>query len=271
MRRVVEMKRWTCLLAGTAALSVACGGARPGPAEPSTGPAPGQAAAPSGDAEALFADLEARLLAAESVRLHAVITSEGAIESALSGDVVVGGPRQASLSFAGTFSGRLVRPHLICDGSILRAGDRAEPFAEAAPEALAEGLLLGLTRMGLLHNLARLSEGEPPDRTDGTAREWVTVSDLALGEEQELDGVRARPLTFAIAVAGRPVADAALWLDPETGLPRQRWQTVRFEEGEMRVVERYGRFELGGPVDPSTFDVLADLPESAPAGEPATP
>jgi len=215
--------------------------------------------------EALTA-LEERLLGASSLRIRASITSEGAVASSLEGTLLLADPDRASLDFEGTFEGEAASPHLISDGSILRGGQQHEPFAEAVPDHLHEGLLIGLTRMGLLHNLATLCGGEAPDHTDGTVREWVTWVDAAYGEPEEVGGVRARPITFVVTVDGEPRAEAALWFDETTGLPVERWQTVRFDEGEMRVVERYESFELDVEVEPAEFDVMSGLP-GGPGGE----
>ena len=38
--------------------------------------------------------------------------------------------------------------------------------------------------------------------------------------------------------------NARLWLDQASGLPRRRQLTVRFGTAEMKVLERYTRFEV---------------------------
>lgn len=93
-------------------------------------------------------------------------------------------------------------------------------------------MLIGLTRMGILHNLARLIAEAAPDHADSGVREWATVDDFAADPEDPA------ALSFAITVAGTPAATARLQLDA-AGLPLLRQQTVRFPGGEMRVTERY--------------------------------
>jgi hypothetical protein len=90
--------------------------------------------------------------------------------------------------------------------------------------------------MGVLHNLARLVSGAPPDRVDGTVRSWVELEDIEWSEEvseEGLEGVR-----FRIIVSGEPAGRATVWLD-EDGTLMGRDQVVEFPGGDMRVRERY--------------------------------
>jgi hypothetical protein len=90
--------------------------------------------------------------------------------------------------------------------------------------------------MGILHNLARLTAGAAPDRTDGTVRSWVEAV-----EPVWYDGtpeVGAHGVSFGIRVAGQTSGRATLCLDAEGG-PLGPDQVVEFPGGEMRVRERY--------------------------------
>ena len=49
----------------------------------------------------------------------------------------------------------------------------------ATPPALNEAIVIGLTRMGHLHNIAVLTGGLPPDHSDGGAADWVRVANFA--------------------------------------------------------------------------------------------
>ena len=196
-----------------------------------SGPAPAEA----------FAQLETRLLRANSLSLDFHITAEGALAADLQGKLRVGSatprPYNMLLSVWGEFSGEQVSAVLSASdaGMALGAGD--ELMGEPRPEHLAEALLIGLARMGILHNLARLIADAAPDHADGGVREWVTVGDFAADPED------SAAYTFAITVAGTPAATARLELDA-AGLPRLRQQTVVFPGGEMRVTERYSAFTL---------------------------
>jgi hypothetical protein len=120
------------------------------------------------------------------------------------------------------------------------------------PSDLRAGLLLGLTRMGWLHNVAMLSAGGWPDATDGRADDFVRAVNVMTGEELEVEGRTQRALTFGIEVRGQIAATAVLWIDSETGVPIERWQKVQLPNGEMHVVETYETFSL----DPSDLSGL---------------
>ena len=210
-------------------------------------PAPGRADAPA-DPRALFDALEQRLLRSERVHVELTVTSDAVFPSDLAGTLALGPGHAVALVFAGTFGEDAQEIELSASDATmaLRAGG-ADGFRQETPPALREGLLIGLTRMGLLHNMAMLIAGQPPDRTDGTVRDWVQVSGFATGPTAAVEGRSARPVRFDIAVSGQPVGEATLWLDTQTGLPVARDQMVRFPDGEMRVRERYLRFDVAAP------------------------
>lgn len=192
---------------------------------------------PPEEPPARYASVEQRLLDAESVSLAFHVTSEGAFAADLEGTLHTSADR-TELIATGTFGGGPVDVGLQADGTGYRFGSATAPTNAPRPAALEEALLVGLMRMGVLHNLAMLTAGQGADHAEGGVREWVVVdgfADAATG-----DGVR-----FDITVAGIPSGSATLLLD-ERGLPRERTQVVQFPSGEMRVVERYTRVETTG-------------------------
>jgi hypothetical protein len=89
--------------------------------------------------------------------------------------------------------------------------------------------------MGLLHNVAILNSGVPPDRSEGSVREWITTDNytlLPLGE-------RETGIGFQMRIEERIVGRATLVFDRETGLAVRRDQTVLFSNGKMEVKEYY--------------------------------
>lgn len=103
--------------------------------------------------------------------------------------------------------------------------------------------------MGVLHNLAMLVGGAPPDHAAGGVEDWVQTVDhrrpVPSGPPPGPDG---EAVTFGLVVGGEPSGTATLWLD-DRGVPVRREQTVEFPEGVMRVVERYevlGSVPAGG-------------------------
>ena len=126
----------------------------------------------------------------------------------------------------------------------MQGGSLDKTFDQPAPPQLHQAICYGFTRMGTLHNLARLSFGSPPDHAEGGAAEWVTVSGFTWGEPGRLHGRPATALQFRIAVAGSRDHEATLWLDEETGRPLRRRQTTNFADGPMFVDERYPEFDI---------------------------
>lgn len=192
---------------------------------------------PAGDAAAAFARLETRLVDASAVRLAFDVVSEGAVESALRGTLAIDGDGRVQLLASGTFGGQPVELRVSSDGRTYTYGNANGSRTEDAPPHLEEALLVGLTRMGVLHNLAMLTAGSPPDRANGEIREWVRARDVGW------NGDAPPAVEFAIEVSGTRVGNATLALDPRGG-PLLRHQTVQFPEGEMRVVERYSDVEI---------------------------
>ena len=183
-----------------------------------------------------FSDLERRLLAARSVRLDYHVTAEGAFEADIQGtlDIAVDG---TSLTGSGHFGGQPVDLMLRTEGDEYVYGNGADRTTAVTPPALTEALIVGLTRMGILHNLARLTAGAAPDHADGGVGDWVTVDGFELEPESSA-------LRFDLTVAGQPSGSASLEIGPEGG-PVGRRQTVSFPSGEMRVVERYSGVAIG--------------------------
>ena len=198
------------------------------------------------DAATDFALIEERLLSLGTVYLDFQVSFEGVVNSHIEGTLVLQSGQAARLAAGGTFDDRPVSLRLESDGSQISGGSASGDFQEPTPRALREGLVLGLTRMGLLHNLAKLSSGLPPDATDGTARLWVKPTDIRRGKAQVGPDRTLLPFHFGILVSGRPSGEATLWVDADTFLPVRREQTVIFPEGEMRVVERYPLVDVGG-------------------------
>lgn len=206
-----------------AVLLAACGGSE----TKAENPKPDEAAA-------TFDALEDRLLKSSYLELTGRIESTGAVVSSLEGSLIIDGDR-VLLGFGGSFAGNPVTIELSSDGTTMTGGSGTLSFEVETPPALKEGLLIGVTRMGILHNLAVLASGNPPQATYGEAPTWVTVSDVTGGEHS---------LGFGVVVDGKPSATAKLTLNTETGLPAKREQTVRFPESDMQVVEDYEKFEV---------------------------
>lgn len=172
------------------------------------------AAACSGDcrAQALFQTMERRLLARMPAQLEVVSHAEGAVQADATTQVSVGPATR--LHAQGTFLGKPFQ----------------KSFDQPTTPGLRDAVLLGLTRMGLLHNVANLSQDLPPEHADGTLRDWLQVAKF----RRVKGGV-----AFSVLLDGKDVGPVTLLIDARSKLPRKRTQVVHFPGADMNVTETY--------------------------------
>jgi hypothetical protein len=182
--------------------------------------------------------MEQALLATPNLALAAELKAEGALFASIDAKLRVS-QAASELTIQGTFADQPVDTRLSATEDTLQVG-QGRPVTR--PAALQEALVLGLTRMGLMHNVARLTGSGLPDHAHGGLRTWLETKEHALGASGEHEGRPARAISFAIFVEGKRSAEATLWLDPETLRPLERKTVVHFEQGDMHVLERY-RFD----------------------------
>lgn len=196
-----------------------------------------------GAAQVALADLEARLLAATALDLRFKVHADGAFTASLEGTLRLEGS-QVELEAGGTFGDAAAALSLVADGTVMQGGNSGRQFRQTQPGALLDALLIGWTRMGVLHNLARLTGALAPDHASGGVREWVEARNIraALPAQPGRTGIQ-----FEVHVDGTHAGDATFWLDAVTGLPVERLQVVRFPGGEMRVREEYEVTGIVGP------------------------
>lgn len=183
-----------------------------------------------------FAELEDSLLRRPESRIGFRITADGAFTADLEGELYIGTGNEITLDSRGTFGADSVSLSLTAADGRLIGGNGGRTFEEPVPADLREAIVIGLTRMGLLHNLARLVSGSPPDRADGGVRRWVKAAEFDWSAPDSVIG--GPSLSFQVRVDEQPAGDAVLWIDAQ-GRPVAREQTVRFPDGEMRVREEY--------------------------------
>ena len=176
-----------------------------------------------------LAAAEAALLATSAWRVDATIRATGAVAADLTATVIVARGNRVRIETAGTFAG--------APGAMTWKSDGARTSTGAAtPADTALAVTLGATRMGLLHNVARLLGGEAlPDHADGGADAWVRpVDPRPLGDGQ---------VGFGLEVDGAAVADVTVGLVAPGPTLTARRITVHFDGGDMTVDETY-RFQL---------------------------
>lgn len=211
---------------------VACGG------PPSVTQMPPTPAGPRlrTDSEERILALEERMRGASRVELAFEISSTGAVETALAGNLVWARGDQIELEATGTFMGAPQDLAWRGDAEALATFvDGEQAWQGPRPAALIDAVVVGFTRQGLLHNLAVLTTGGPPDRADGFAGDWLTIHDVEATAEDSV--------VFGIRYEGESVGVGELFFDAD-GVPTERRQTVYFPEGAMEVVERYPSFTI---------------------------
>ena len=180
------------------------------------------AAACSGDcrAQSLFQTMERKLRSAQPLQLEVDSHAEGAVKADATSDVSVG---------------PMTRVH--ARGSFMGAPFEKDFDQQTTPE-LRDALVLGLSRMGLLHNVVNLSQGNGIDHAAGGAREWL--------EPVKFRRVKGG-VAYVLRVDGKETGEATLLIDAKTQRPKKRNLTVHFPNGDMRVTETYRFPKLQAP------------------------
>lgn len=186
--------------------------------------------APSTASSNPFEQLEQHILDSEGINLAFEISSEGAAKSALTGRLALCQGNKIMIQSSGELFGQPVKNSLQSDGLVMKLNRQQKIL----PPKLNEAVVIGLLRMGLLHNLARLGGNLAPDHAGGGVADWVQVPVVR---------VNSGNLYFDILVAGARAGRAELVLSDD-GLPLTRVQKVYFGSEEMSVTESYTDFTL---------------------------
>lgn len=187
----------------------------------------------AGDPIAAFGGLEEQLGAARRVEITTQIQSVGYFQADLTATYDIERELKVSIAVEGTVAGSPV------SASWTSHDIRDDRDTDIQSPVWADAVLIGITRMGALHNLARILEKQDPDHGNGDVRTWVEVDQIVWKGDEP----RTQTLEFDIIVSGIPSAEGELTLDTR-GLPLRREQLVSFDGVAMRVVEHYDRFEL---------------------------
>ncbi len=171
------------------------------------------AAACSGDcrAQALFQTMERKLLSAQPLQLEVESHASGAVKADATSELSVGPATRVHTK--GSFMG----------------APFARDFDEPTTADLRDAVVIGLSRMGLLHNVVNLSQGGGIDHGGGGARDWLEAVDF----KRVKGGV-----AYALRVSGKQTAEATLLIDRQQR-PLKRDMIVHFPNGSMHVIETY--------------------------------
>ena len=172
--------------------------------------------------------LEARLLSSP-LTFEFQINSSGAVVSDIKGRFHYCEDR-LTIDVDGQLFAEPVRLRMRADGMSLSLNGTSMPM----PGHLREAVMIGFVRLGLLHNIIRLSGNLIPDHGEGGVRDWVDIP--VVGQNRDL-------VFFDIFVSNTKAAHAELRLD-DKHLPRSRHQTMYFGGDEMLVTENYAVMTL---------------------------
>jgi hypothetical protein len=182
------------------------------------------------DPVAVLGELEARLLGASEVVIEANARADGVLSAQVEGTIRVVRDGVSTIEVDGSMQ----------QMKLSNTWSSEKPVDEAArdtqPGVWADSLLLGATRMGVMHNWAMVLGKLDPSTYHGDMASYVEVVDIDWkGDPSE------RTIGFRIVAGGVESGSAALTLD-ENGLPKSRAQVVYFQEGDMSVLEQYSSF-----------------------------
>jgi hypothetical protein len=96
---------------------------------------------------------------------------------------------------------------------------------------LRDAVLLGMTRMGLLHNIVLLSRDRPPANIEGHIRESLTAHDFSKAP--------GGGIAYKLRVGNREMGDAVVKINSKSHYPMSRQFTAHLDNGDMHVSETY--------------------------------
>jgi hypothetical protein len=187
----------------------------------------------------VWPQLEARLFYRVPLRLRFEVTAEGVLAADLTGTLERVADGQITITANGDFAGENQRLGLASDGANMWIGAGEAITNQRTPAELDEAVIVGFARMGILHNLARLTGGAPPDHMEGGAERWVAIQGVRAGEAETINGRPTGEFEYELLVDGAPSGRGRLWLDLINGLPVRRNLVVEFADGLMTVDEAY--------------------------------
>jgi hypothetical protein len=211
---------------------------------------------PSEDAEALYKQLESKLVDAKSVRVKFKILKSKPTAMAWEGDLLL--IKDSNKVFFRLRDGKGVRPekNLICDGrQIMVRGfepDWNRWRSEKAPPKLDREVAYGMARLGLHAGM---------DWPGAARRGWdvlrtIELSEFSLKAKEKVGDQTAQAIAFRFAYSEtkKPWPPATLWINEASHLPLKLTRTI---EGELvdDVTEIYETIDLDQPLADKDFEL----------------
>ncbi len=193
----------------------------------------GCTSAPAEDPEAAFTTMEQRLLAASSISFDFQVAVEGVLEGAFTGSASVASDGALTIHAEGRFIERDLVMDLSTDADSIRMVTSEMSDVVPRQSDTFNAVVVGLTRMGFMHNLAALTTVSPPEQGEGGIQTWVTVTNFSESEVGEYSS----GVAFDIFIEEERSSSAVLAIID--GVPALRRQVVSFPGGEMIVTEEF--------------------------------
>lgn len=186
---------------------------------------------------------EAALLGAKNLSGAFEIEATGQNASKFTGTLELAGGNALQLVSDGRFGGEDVHVELDSrSGDINRTvtkGASVNGHRDPPASALGEAIVVGLARMGLLHNLATLSMDKIIDHADGGVRDAVKALEAKDGAADQAAGEACHRVDYVLEVGGKRMGEASTCISDSTSLPLQRRTVVHFEGGDMIATETW--------------------------------
>lgn len=193
---------------------------------------PSRAATPVPNADSLDAAIRVRWAQAECFEIDWTARAHGAVPCDIAGHHRIE-PRahRVAIEYAGTFAGTPVRSTLRANADSMWTGAKAQ----AVPADLTHAILYGIARMGVLHNIANLVQGAPPEHAAGGIEQWLVGEAIRCDGVEYVGGVRCWVLQMDLRIEGTRVADTRGWYDADTLMPVRR--EVNVNAGGIRFTD----------------------------------
>ncbi len=206
-------------------------------------------------ARKIFETVERNLLAAEDIEFYVHVDIQEPYVRRMDGRVKL--PPDGSVE--GRFRGAIGSQRAVLDfagnGKTLELKLNDEKREGKQPAALREALLITLMRAGFGQPLINLSQLNPPERSDGGVRDWISVANVMPRDAAVGQGYHSGEISiqFDLMIAGKKAGHARLWISTTSKLPTRREQFLLYtdasgKQSEMRIDERYTYF-YAGPKD----------------------
>jgi hypothetical protein len=172
------------------------------------------AAACSGDcaAQKQFEQMEAALIA-QPIKGKTISHAEGSVQADVEATLTIG--PDTSIAYKGNVMGQ----------------DVDKTWEHPTTPDLRDAILLGITRMGILHNLVLFTRDRPPANVEGHIRDALIPHDFAKAP--------GGGVSYKLRAGNREMGEGVIKINSKSHYPMSRKFTAHLDKGDMRVSEVY--------------------------------